>query len=74
MTALVTGPLSDAHPRCATCGSTRVLRDAWACWDPRCGDWVLGAVFDHAVCDDCGEDTRLVWSYDKPLELEASPQ
>lgn len=74
MTASVTGPMSASHPRCAACGSTSVLRNAWAPWDPRCGDWVLGAVFDHAICDDCGDDTRLVRHGDMPPVLEAGPQ
>jgi hypothetical protein len=44
---------------CARCGSANVLRDAWACWDVRSGDWVLASVFDHAFCVHCDAETTL---------------
>jgi hypothetical protein len=50
------------RPCCSTCVSTHVLREARAQWDADHGDWVLGAVFDHAVCEDCGAETHLVWT------------
>ena len=31
---------------CGTCGGNNVSRDAWANWDTRTQQWVLGAVFD----------------------------
>lgn len=44
---------------CGTCGGTIVMRDAWAVWDAKAQDWVLGAVFDYAQCDDCEKETTL---------------
>lgn len=44
---------------CNQCGGRSVTRDAWAEWDDRDQDWVLGAVYDHAFCHDCQEETRL---------------
>ena len=35
-----------AVPRCATCGSERVVRDAWACWNPETGLYELETVLD----------------------------
>lgn len=48
-------------PTCRTCGSIRVLRDAWAVWDAVLGEWTLGEVFDNAFCPDCDHETRIVW-------------
>lgn len=44
---------------CSTCGGDNVMRDAWAVWDRASQRWVLGAVFDHAYCDDCDRETSL---------------
>jgi hypothetical protein len=44
---------------CGTCGSDVVTRDAWAEWNTRRQDWVLGAVYDYAYCHDCQNDTRI---------------
>ncbi len=44
---------------CEECGSTDVMHDAWAVWDVRAQDWVLGAVFDYAHCDRCGGETDI---------------
>jgi hypothetical protein len=38
---------------CGTCGSDEVSRDAWANWDTREQEWVLGAVFDYGHCHRC---------------------
>ena len=38
---------------CKNCGSTQVMRDAWAEWSEGEQDWVLGAVFDYAHCHKC---------------------
>ncbi len=45
---------------CDTCGSDDVSRDAWADWDTRTQQWVLGAVFDYAHCHKCDGETSLV--------------
>jgi hypothetical protein len=50
---------------CERCGSTHVMRDAWAHWDVVSQDWVLGAVFDYAHCDRCGRETDIE---ERPLE------
>lgn len=44
---------------CSTCGSDRVSRDAWADWDSRSQEWVLGSVFDAGFCHRCEGETRL---------------
>lgn len=49
-------------PRCQTCGSERVVRDAWACWNPASGLWELEQVFDDAHCHACENAATLVWS------------
>jgi len=54
------GPIG-AVPVCKSCGSERVARDAWACWNPEFGLWELEHVFDDAHCRACEETTTLVW-------------
>lgn len=44
---------------CGTCGSDNVSRDAWANWDERTQQWVLGAVFDYGHCHLCDGESRL---------------
>ena len=51
-----------AVPRCRDCGSERVARDAWACWNPAAGLWELETTFDQAYCHQCEGETTLVWS------------
>ena len=48
-------------PVCATCGSGRVVTDAWACWNPSSGLWELEASFDQAYCQVCEAETTLRW-------------
>lgn len=48
-------------PRCQTCGSERVVRDAWACFNPETGIWELEQVFDAARCHVCSKTTDLAW-------------
>ena len=49
-------------PHCQSCGSERVVKDAWACWNPEFGLWELEATFDDEHCHQCEESTKLVWS------------
>jgi hypothetical protein len=56
-----------AVPVCATCGSERVVTDAWACWEPRAGLWELETSFDQAHCLACEDRTTLKWTF--PGEL-----
>lgn len=51
-----------AVPRCKTCGSERVVKDAWACWNRDSGIWELENVFDDEHCHECESATKLVWS------------
>jgi len=44
---------------CRTCGSNRVLRDAWAEWDVEKQDWVLQNVFDNSFCEVCDCETGI---------------
>lgn len=36
---------------CKECGSTDVLRDAYASWNEEEQEWQLYAVYDQAVCE-----------------------
>lgn len=49
-------------PTCRTCGSERVVKDAWACWNPDAGLWELETVFDHEYCQQCEAETKLTWA------------
>ena len=48
-------------PKCKTCGSARVVRDAWACFNPETGLWEIDTTFDHQFCQDCEKDTTFTW-------------
>jgi len=50
-----------AAPYCRTCGSERVVKDAWACWNPQTGLWELQAVFDQEYCEQCEAETSFIW-------------
>lgn len=50
-----------AVPICQSCGSERVVRDAWASWNPEYGLWELDQVFDDAHCHQCEHETQLSW-------------
>lgn len=49
-------------PCCRYCGSERVAKDAWACWNPDSGMWELEHVFDDEHCHQCEGRTRIVWT------------
>lgn len=51
---------------CGTCGSDEVSRDAWANWNIRQQEWVLGDVFDYGHCHRCDSESRLI-------EVELAP-
>lgn len=56
-------------PTCKTCGSERVVRDAWACWNTASGLWELETVFDQEFCHKCENETGFVW-----MAAEAVPR
>jgi len=45
---------------CSRCASDEVSRDAWANWDTKTQEWVLGAVFGYAHCHRCDGETSLI--------------
>jgi hypothetical protein len=49
---------------CGHCGSEDVLRDAYAEWDKGSQRWEIRTVFDQAVCETCGGETRIA---EKPI-------
>ena len=55
-------------PHCVSCGSDRVVRDAWATWNPKTQMWELQQVFDHTFCLACECDSRLDWK--KPAVVQ----
>lgn len=48
-------------PRCSTCGSERVVKDAWATFNPTTGLWELETVFDQEFCHQCEGETKFAW-------------
>lgn len=53
---------------CSNCGSTDVVRDAWAGWDPAQQTWVLSSVFDESYCNDCEASTSIESIPDNSLD------
>jgi len=48
-------------PICRTCGSERVAKDAWACFNRESGLWELETVFDDEHCHQCEGETKFDW-------------
>lgn len=48
-------------PVCQKCGSERVAKDAFACWNPETGLWELESVLDHEHCHQCEGQTQFEW-------------
>jgi hypothetical protein len=44
---------------CCYCGSSDVLRDAWAEWDANRQEWVLGETAAIEFCRECDGETSL---------------
>jgi len=44
---------------CTTCGSDRVLLDAWARWNTDTQQWELSSTFDSAYCEECQGECRI---------------
>jgi len=49
-------------PRCRTCGSERVVKDAWVCWNSEFGMWDVETVHDHGFCHACEKTRAFTWS------------
>lgn len=47
-----------AEPVCRSCGTSDVVRDAWAAWNPTTGEWELSQVFDDGYCNQCEQTTN----------------
>lgn len=45
---------------CRYCLSEEVNRDAYVTWDTEKQEWELSNVYDHAYCNDCEGETKLV--------------
>lgn len=43
---------------CDMCGSSDIVKDAWAAWDIDAQDWELSSVFDDNFCQNCEESTH----------------
>jgi hypothetical protein len=55
-------------PHCATCGSERVARDAYACFNRESGLWELEQTFDAEHCHQCEGPTTLIWEQSDALQ------
>lgn len=51
-----------AVPVCKSCGSERVVTEAWACWNRNAGLWELETRFEAAYCRACARETTLEWT------------
>lgn len=49
-------------PRCQTCGSERITKQATACWNREYGLWELEAASGDVHCQVCGKAAKLTWS------------
>lgn len=45
-----------------TCGSERVAKEAWACWNSEFGLWELERVLDEMYCHRCESAAKLNWT------------
>jgi hypothetical protein len=48
-------------PICSSCGSARIVRDAWAQWNADMWTWELNAVYDHSFCLECEMEAPMEW-------------
>lgn len=48
-------------PVCGSCGSERVVKDAYACFNRASGLWELESTFDHEYCHRCEAETKVDW-------------
>lgn len=49
------------EPICSRCGSTNVLKDAYAQWDKKAQEWTLQNTFDDSFCEECEGPAKLDW-------------
>ena len=58
---------------CKHCGSEEVKVDAWAKWDVKNQKWVLGDMYDNAVCEKCDGETIIIEQEDDVSNENTSP-
>ncbi len=46
--------------KCKVCGSTNIIKDAWAEWDEENQKWILSSVYDHVYCTNCEGETKIL--------------
>jgi hypothetical protein len=61
-TKTITPEIIGSVPSCQTCGSQRVVRNAWATFNPDSGLYELEAAEGDAHCHACDDTTTFVWS------------
>lgn len=49
------------QPHCDHCGSTNVLADAYAAWNPKTQRWELDSTFTDYYCNECDDETSITW-------------
>lgn len=49
--------------QCQRCGSTEILKDAYAAWDATAQEWVLHSTYDDTVCEHCGSNDIIEVGY-----------
>ena len=47
-------------PRCSSCRSIDILRDAWVCWDENTQHWVLHSCYYAYRCEHCDAQSERV--------------
>lgn len=57
---MITDGAIGSVPRCASCGSERVVQAAWACWNPEFGLWELETTRAAFHCHQCG-GSEITW-------------
>lgn len=53
--------MANEKPVCATCGSSDVLKDAYAVWDNASQQWELNSTYDDTTCNNCERSCKLNW-------------
>jgi hypothetical protein len=46
--------------QCQNCGSTEILKDAYATWDAAAQEWVLHSTYDELTCNVCRSRSDII--------------